>query len=202
MTASIRSDSGSVVLHFAPVLDRLNEEDFLELCRVNPDLRLELTAEGDLVIMPPTGGETGNQNFTLAVVFGAWVDKDQTGLGFDSSTGFKLPNGALRSPDLAWIRRDRWSQLTPKAQKGFIPLCPDFLIELRSPTDAIGELQSKMQEYIDNGAQLGWLIDPLERKVYIYSRSAAPVCLNKPEKVSGEPVLREFELNLSRIWDR
>ena len=202
MTASIRSDSGSVVLHFAPVMDKLNEQDFLELCRVNRDLRLELTAEGDLIILPPAGGETGNQNFALAVVFGSWVDKDQTGLGFDSSTGFKLSNGALRSPDLAWVRRDRWSQLTPKAQKGFIPLCPDFVIELRSPTDAIADLQSKMQEYIDNGAELGWSIDPLERKVYIYSRSAAPVCLDKPEKVSGEPVLREFELNLSRIWDR
>jgi len=183
-------------------MDKLNEEDFLELCRVNPDLRLELTAEGDLVILPPTGGETGNQNFTLAGFFGAWVDADQTGLAFDSSTGFKLPNGALRSPDLAWVRRDRWSQLTPKARKGFIPLCPDFLIELRSPTDAIGDLQSKMQEYIDNGAELGWLIDPLERTVYIYSRSSAPVCLDNPATVSAEPVLRGFELNLSRIWEK
>jgi Uma2 family endonuclease len=200
MTASIRSDSGSVVLHFTPVLSRLNEEDFLDLCRVNPDLRLELTPEGDLVIMPPTGGETGNQNFTLAGIFSAWVDADQTGLGFDSSTGFKLPNGALRSPDMAWVRRDRWSQLTPKSQKGFIPLCPDFLIELRSPTDTIADLQSKMQEYMDNGAQLGWLIDPLERKVYIYSPSSASVCLDNPAKISGEPVLRRFELHLSRIW--
>ena len=126
MTASIRSDSGSVVLHFAPVLDRLNEEDFLELCRVNPDLRLELTADGDLVIMPPAGGETGNQNFTLAGIFSSWVDADQTGLGFDSSTGFKLPNGALRSPDLAWVRRDRWSQLTPKEKERLHTSLPGF----------------------------------------------------------------------------
>jgi len=202
MTASMRSDGGLLVLHLTPILDKLTEEDFFDLCRVNPDLRLELTAEGDLVIMPPSGGETGNQNFTLASLFGPWVEKDDTGLAFDSSTGFKLPNGAVRSPDLAWLGRDRWSQLTPKEKKGFIPLCPDFIVELRSPTDTLDDLDAKMQEYIANGAELGWLIDPLERKVYIYSRSSAAVCLDNPAKVSAEPVLRGFELDLSRIWER
>jgi Uma2 family endonuclease len=104
----------------------------MDLCRLNPDVRLELTAEGDLIIMPPTGGDTGNQNFTLEGLFSAWVDADGTGVGFDSSTGFRLSNGALRSPDLAWVRKDRWRELTAKERKGFVPLCPDFVIELRS----------------------------------------------------------------------
>jgi Uma2 family endonuclease len=201
MTASIGSDIGLLVLHFAPILDKLTEEDFFDLCRVNPDLRLELTSKGDLVIMPPTGGETGNQNFTLAALFGPWVDRDGTGLAFDSSTGFKLPNGAVRSPDLAWLRLDRWTQLTPKERKGFIPLCPDFVVELRSPTDTLNDLHAKIREYIDNGAELGWLIDPLARNVHIYSRSAVPICLDNPALVSGEPVLRGFELDLCRIWE-
>src|SRR5215469_7838753 len=120
MTTSVRSDSGSFVLHLRPVLDKLTDEDLFELCRANPESRLELTAEGDLIIMPPTGGETGNENFTLANRFGPWVERDGSGLAFDSSTGFRLPNGALRSPDLAWIRRDRWSKLSAKERTGFV----------------------------------------------------------------------------------
>lgn len=201
MTASLRSDRGSLVLHFTPILDKLTDEDFFNLCRVNPDVRLELTAEGDLVIMPPTGGDTGNQNFTLASLFGPWVERDGTSLAFDSSTGFKLPNGAIRSPDLAWVRRDRWHQLSPKERQGFAPLCPDFVIELRSPSDNLDDLHAKMQEYIENGAELGWLIDPLERRVHIYSPSTKPVYLDNPRTVSGDPVLPGFELNTSRLWE-
>jgi Uma2 family endonuclease len=201
MTASLRSDSGLLVLHFTPILHKLTDEDFFELCRVNPDVRLERTAEGDLIIMPPTGGETGNQNFTLAGLFSTWVDEDGTGVAFDSSTGFRLPNGAIRSPDLSWVRQDCWRQLSPKERKGFVPLCPDFVIELRSPTDSLDDLHAKMQEYIDNGAELGWLIDPLERKVHIYSPSTKPVCLDNPATVSGNPVLPRFELKMSRLWE-
>jgi len=201
MTTAVRSDSGSFVLHFRPVLNKLTDEDLFELCRANPESRLELTAQGDLIIMPPTGGETGNQNFTLAGRFANWVESDGSGLGFDSSTGFRPPNGALRSPDLAWVRRDRWSKLSAKERTGFVPLCPNFVIELRSPTDSVNDLKAKMAGYIENGAELGWSIDPIDRKVYIYRPGAEAVCLDGPSRVSGDPVLRGFELDVSRLWD-
>jgi Uma2 family endonuclease len=201
MIASFRLDTRALVLHFTPILDKLTDDDFFELCRVNRDLRLERTAEGDLIIMPPTGSETGNRNFTLTGLFSAWVEADGTGLAFDSSAGFTLPNGAIRSPDLAWVRLERWEQLSSREKEKFAPLCPDFVIELRSPSDSLEDLHAKMGEYIDNGAELGWLIDPLERKVYIFSPSAPLVCLDNPASVSGEPILHGFELRVSRLWD-
>jgi len=155
-----------LVLRLAPVID-ISDEQFFELCHLNRDLRLERTSQGDLVIMPPTGGETGRTNFNLTQVFGNWVDIDGTGVGFDSSTGFTLPNGAKRSPNLAWVKRERWEALTPQQRQQFPPLCPDFVLELHSASDALAYVQAKMQEYLDNGAQLGWLIDPIEHKVYI-----------------------------------
>lgn len=150
--------------------------------------------------MPPTGGETGRSNFDLTVLFGAWVHSDGSGLGFDSSTVFRLPNGAERSPNVAWVKRERWEVLTPEERRKFPPLCPDFVIELRSDTDGLKPLQEKMQEYIDNGAQLGWLIDPLERNVWIYCPHAKVECLDNPTTVSGEPVLSGFVLSMDRIW--
>jgi len=178
----------------------MSDHEFFEFCQLNRDLRIECTCDGDLVIMPPTGGETGNANFTLAGLFSRWVEADGTGVGFDSSTGFKLPNGAKRSPDLAWIRRSRWEALTQKEREGFPPLCPDFVVELRSRTDGLHALYDKMQEYIDNGASLGWLIDPLERKVYVYRRSAEVSCLENPERLSGDPLLPGFILDAPRLW--
>jgi Uma2 family endonuclease len=154
-----------------------------------------------LVIMPPTGGETGRMNFKLTQVFGNWVDTDGTGVGFDSSTGFTLPNGAKRSPDLAWVRRSRWEALTQQQREQFPPLCPDFVLELRSPSDALATVQAKMQEYLDNGAQLGWLIDPIEKKVYVYRPQAPVECLDNPQTVSGDPLLPAFVLELGRIWN-
>jgi Uma2 family endonuclease len=189
-----------MLLRLAPVID-LSDEQFFDLCQLNRDLRLERTSQGDLVIMPPTGGETGRTNFKLTQVFGNWVDADGTGVGFDSSTGFALPNGAKRSPDLAWVKRDRWEALTPEQRKGFAPLCPDFVVELRSPSDALATVQAKMQEYLDNGAHLGWLIDPIEKKVYIYRPQTPVVCLDNPQAISGEPVLPGFVLELGRIWN-
>ena len=190
-----------IVLHLGPVLRKMNTHEFFELCRLNPDWRFERTREGDLVIMPPTGGKTGQRNFTLTTLFGAWAQADGTGVGFDSSTGFTLPNGAQRSPDLAWVRRERWETLTEEEQTEFPPLCPDFVVELRSPSDTLSTLQRKMQEYIDNGAQLGWLIDPQEKRVYLYRPQTPVECLDHPETVSGEPLLLGFILPLAKIWE-
>jgi Uma2 family endonuclease len=189
-----------IVLHFGSVLRGMSDDDFLKFCRRHPDYRMERTAEGDLIVMPPTGGETGRQNFALTAAFGDWVDRDGSGVGFDSSTGFHLPNGADRSPDLAWVRRARWEVLTPEQRKSFPPLCPHFVLELRYQNDSLDALQPKMQEYIGNGARLGWLIDPQERVIYVY-RPGAPVSpLRDPESISGDPEPPGFSLDMRRIW--
>ena len=189
-----------LVLRLAPVIE-MSDEQFFELCHLNRDLRLERTSQGDLAIMPPTSGETGRMNFALTALFGRWVQADGSGIGFDSSTGFTLPNGATRSPDLAWVKQERWEGLTPELRKVFAPLCPDFVLEIRSPSDALDTVQAKMQEYLDNGARLGWLIDPIEKKVYIYRPQIPVECLDDPQTVSGHPVLPGFVLELGRVWN-
>jgi Uma2 family endonuclease len=194
------SEIPPLVLRLAPVID-MSDQQFFELCQLNRDLRIERTSQGDLVIMPPTGGETGRTNFELTVLFGHWVHADGTGVGFDSSTGFTLPNGAKRSPDLAWVRRSRWEALTQEQRAGFTPLCPDFVLELRSPSDALVTVQAKMQEYLDSGARLGWLVDPIEKKVYIYRPQAPVECLDNPQTISGDLVLPGFVLELGRVWN-
>src|SRR3954452_3412752 len=158
--AVVVTESQPLVLHLGSLFQTMSDHEYFVFCQLNPEWRIERTEEGDLVIMPPTGGRTGARNFTLIAQFGRWVDADGTGLGFDSSTGFTLPNGAKRSPDLAWVRRPRWDALTKEQRAKFPPLCPDFVVELRSPSDDLEILQEKMEEYIANGAQLGWLIDP------------------------------------------
>jgi Uma2 family endonuclease len=178
----------------------LTDEQFYQLCRDNRDLRLELTAQGELIIMPPTGSLTGWRNAKIIYRLTAWAEIDGTGLSFDSSTGFKLPNGAKRSPDAAWIKLDRWEALNKKEQEGFAPICPDFVVELRSPDDSLSTLQEKMVEYIENGARLGWLIDPKAKRVYVYQPGQAVEMLENPETVSGDPVLPAFALGLKEIW--
>ena len=150
--------------------------------------------------MPPTGGETGRRNFDLSVSFGSWARADGTRIGFDSSTVFALPNGARRSPDLAWVKLSRWNALTADGRRGFPPLCPDFVIELRSHTDSLSALQEKMREYIANGAQLGWLIDPIEKKVYVYRPQVEVECLENPASISGGSLLEGFKLDLAEVW--
>ncbi|MEK6288409.1 MAG: Uma2 family endonuclease [Acidobacteriota bacterium] len=189
-----------LVLHLGPVIQQMSDEEYYQFCQLHPDLRIERTSEGDLIIMPPTGGETGRSNFNLSGLFSNWVMADGTGVGFDSSTEFALPNGAFRSPDVAWVRNERWEALTAEERRRFPPLCPDFVIELRSDTDRLSTLQAKMQEYIDNGAQLGWLIDPLKKKVWVYRQNAEVECLDSPVSVNGDPVLAGFVLPLDRIW--
>ncbi|HEY0100027.1 MAG TPA: Uma2 family endonuclease [Pyrinomonadaceae bacterium] len=198
---SIPTEREPIVLHFSPRLKQISEEEFYEFCQLNRDLRLELTSEGDLIIMPPTGGKSGLRNATLTAELKNWGKQDGTGLVFDSSTVFALPNGAKRSPDASWVSKDRWSALSEDEQEQFPPLCPDFVVELRSRTDALKNLRQKMEEYVANGAQLGWLIDPSERKVYVYRPSAPAEELDNPQTISGEPLLRGLSLNLQEIWD-
>ncbi len=189
-----------IVLRLAPVIE-MSDQQFFELCQLNRDLRIERTSQGDLVLMLPTGSETGRMNFELAALFGQWVHADGTGVGFDSSTGFTLPNGAKRSPDLAWVKRSRWQALTQQQREEFALLCPDFVLELRSPSDTLEHVQAKMREYLDNGAQLGWLVDPIDRKVHVYRPQAPIACLDDPQTVSGEPLLPGFVLELGKVWN-
>jgi Uma2 family endonuclease len=178
----------------------LGDDEFYRLCRDNRELRLELTAQGELLIMSPTGSETGRKNAKLNYRLVAWAVVDGTGECFDSSTGFTLPNGAKRSPDASWIRRERWEALSEEQREKFAPICPDFVVELRSPDDTLSALQEKMQEYIENGAELGLLLDPFDRAVYIYRPGEGVVHLEDPQSVDGDPVLRGFTLKLSDIW--
>ncbi len=201
-TSNTAAELEPLVLHFELPLRKMSEQEFYEFCRRNPDLSLELTSEGDLLIMPPTGGKTGIRNAILIMRLTAWALADKSGRAFDSSTLFTLPNGAKRSPDFSWLGNERWSALTEDEQERFPPVCPDFVVELRSPTDTLKNLRRKMEEYITNGAQLGWLIDPQERRVYVYRPGAAvPEELEDPQTVSGAPLLRGLELELKEIWD-
>lgn len=187
-------------LRFGKPIQRMSDQEFFDFCQANSELRIERTSDGDLVIMAPTGGNTGRRNFNLTYQFGLWLETFQEGIGFDSSTGFILPNGAERTPDLSWVRTERWEALSEEERNVFPPLCPDFVAELRSPSDRLPDLQDKMQEYIDNGTQLGWLIDPLDQNVSIYQPNKNIVHLDKPETISGEPILPGFVLNLQKIW--
>lgn len=199
-TALTGQDFLPLVLDFRDVLEKINDDEFESFCRHNPDVEIELTKEGDLIIMPPTGGETGIRNFTIIVEFGKWLEKDKSGVGFDSSTVFVLPNGAKRSPDLSWIKNEKWNTLSAEEKKRFPSLCPDFVVELRSPSDSLVNLQNKMTEYIENGASLGWLIDPLEKKVHVYQPNTKIEILENPTKIKGEPLLEGFVLNVKKLW--
>lgn len=197
---STENEASAVVLHFGRWLQKMDNHEFFAFCQQNRDWRIERTSGGDLIIMPPTGGKTGQFNFDLNAAFGMWVKTDGTGVGFDSSTGFTLPNGAERSPDLSWVRRSRWEALTEEERTEFPPLCPDFVVEIRSPSDRLSPLQAKLQEYIDNGSQLGWLLDPLEKRVYIYRPNVPVEILDQPATLSGDPVLPGFVLHLDEVW--
>ena len=179
---------------------KLTDEQFYQLCQDNSDLRFERNAKGELIIMPPAGGETSNRNGRLTQQLMNWTDADGTGIAFDSSGGFKLPNGADRSPDASWVKLERWNALTSEQQKKFLPLCPDFVVELLSPSDSLKDTQDKMKEYRENGAILGWLINRKNRQVEIYRPGEEVEVLDNPERLAGEPVLPGFVLNLELIW--
>ncbi len=189
-----------LVLQMSPIIC-LSSEEFYQLCQVNSDLKLERTATGELIVMPPTGGESGRKNVKLVVQLDRWNEETQLGEVFDSSTGFSLPNGADRSPDASWVEKSRWDALTVEQREKFIPLCPDFVIELLSPSDRLKKIQEKMIEYRENGCRLGWLINRQKREVEIYRPSQAVEILPSPQTLSGETVLPGFALNLQKIWD-
>jgi Uma2 family endonuclease len=179
---------------------KVTDVQFRQLAKANPDLQMERTAEGALIVMPPTGSEGGNYNAELNADVVVWNRQTRLGKVFDSSTGFHLPNGAIRAPDIAWVAQQRWDKLTPEQRKGFAPLCPDFIVELASETDNIDDLRDKMQEYLDNGCRLGWLIDPRMQQVEIYRPNQPIEVLQSPDTLAGEDILPGFILNLRAIF--
>jgi Uma2 family endonuclease len=178
----------------------LTDDQFFQLCRNHPDIKFERSAKGELIIMPPTGGETGNRNVEIASEVVIWNRRAKLGIVFDSSTGFNLPNGGNRAPDVAWVRQDRWDELTPEQKEKFPPIAPDFVVELMSPSDRLSDVQAKMQEYLNSGVRLGWLIDRTTRRVEIYRLGQAVEVLEAPQTLSGEDVLPGFVLSLSIVW--
>ncbi len=189
-----------LVLRLAPVVS-MTDDQFADLCALNDILRLERTAAGDLELMPPAFSETGSKNSYSSIRLGVWAEQDGTGHTYDSSAGFTLPNGAIRSPDASWISNARYRELTSEQRSGFSAICPNFVIELRSHSDRLSTLQAKMQEYMANGAQLGWLIDPSVRSVHVYRPNTDVQVLENPNEVSADPELPDFTLNLQPIWE-
>lgn len=180
---------------------KLRDADFERIVHANPDWNFEQTAQGELIVVPPTGGTSSWKNRSLTGQLDAWVMANLSlGEGFDSNVLFVLPSGAKRSPDASWVSRERWDALNQKQQDGYPPLCPDFVVELKSPTDTLEELQAKMREYVDNGCRLGWLINPGDRTVEIYRLGQSVVVLQSPTSLSGEDVLPGFVLDLQRIF--
>ncbi len=178
----------------------LTQEQFFQLCQNHKELQFERTATGELIIMSPTGGITGNRNADLIYQLKAWNRLERLGKVFDSSTGFQLPNGANRSPDASWVKMERWDALTTEQKEAFVPLCPDFVVELRSKTDTLAKTRAKLEEYMANGARLGWLIDPQRQVVEVYRPGREVEILQSPATVSGEDVLPGFVLELAEIF--
>jgi Uma2 family endonuclease len=189
----------ALTVDFKSVIE-LTDEQFYQLCSSNPDVRFERNATGELIIMPPVGGESSNRNASLTAQVWIWNEQEKLGIAFDSSCGFKLPNGAERSPDASWVKLSRWNALTSEQQTRFLPLSPDFVIELLSPSDSLKVTQKKMEEYKSNGVRLGWLINRKLRQVEIYRIGKEVEILDNPSSLSGEDVLPGFMLNLDTIW--
>lgn len=174
-------------------------EEFEKICRQNSEMRFEMSKDGEISVMPPVHADTSEKNADIVIQLGSWAKRDKTGKVYESSGGFVLPNGAVRSPDASWVRKERIAELAEKERTGFMNLCPDFVIELRSASDSLPKLKAKMLEYIENGAKLGWLIDPTKSKVWVYRQNKDVEILENPKKLSGENILKGFELNLSEI---
>lgn len=198
-TLLIQTENVPLTVNF-PSIATMNHEQFYEFCQANRELRIERTATGEVIIMPPAFSDTGNRNIRISQQLANWADQDGTGESFDSSTGFTLPNGATRSPDASWIKLDCWNALTDEQKASFAPICPDFVIELRSSSDTLSSLQAKMQEYLDNGALLGLLIDRKNRTVHVYRPHKIPEILDAPISISADPELPGFVLQMAKIW--
>ncbi len=200
-TPGLPADFGQSPLRLkSPLFKNWSPDEFLEFSCSNPNLRLERSANGDLVVMAPAGIESSDWNLKIIIQLHNWAMKDGTGKVFESSAGFTLPNGAILSPDASWIELAKWNRLTKAEKRKFGPFCPDFVLELRSPSDRLVELQDKLQEFMTNGTRLGWLIDPYTKTVHIYRPQQAPEILTQPASVSGEAVLPGFELDLREIF--
>ncbi len=194
-----RPGPAALELHMAPAID-MTREQFFQFCQLNRDVRIERNAEGSIAVMAPAGGETGARNGVLAAALHRWAEEDGTGVAFGSSTGFELPNGAVRAPDAAWVLRNRLARLTPEDKERFLPLCPDFVIELLSPSDSRAAARRKMEEYRANGARLGWLVDPARQQVAVYRADGSLEQRTEPDVVTGETVLPGFSLDLVAVW--
>ncbi|CBN54988.1 MULTISPECIES: Uma2 family endonuclease [Kamptonema] len=191
--------SSPIVLRMPPKM-QMTEDEFFEFCQINRDLQIERNQSGEVLIMPPTGGTTGNRSGSIFAQLYNWTEQDGTGICFDSSTGFKLSVGD-KSPDASWMKLERWNALSEEQQDKFVPICPDFVVELRSASDNLKPLQEKMAEYMrEAGVKLGWLIDRKNRRVYIYRPGLSEECLENPATISGDPILPGFILNMSKIW--
>ena len=193
-----RTATGSVALNVKSA--GFSQEQFFRLCSDNPELFFELTAQKELIIMPLPGPDTSWRNVTITTALTNWAKQDGTGITFDCQCLFILPNGSHRGPDASWLRRDRWDGLTQEQKSRAAPLCPEFVVELMSPSDRLAAVQEKMEEYIANGAQLGWLIDPYNKNVYVYRAGESIQNLESPATISGEPILKGFRFNVSEIW--
>jgi Uma2 family endonuclease len=199
MSVAVKEDSVLFTFDVRPL--KLTDESFYEFCQRNKDYRFEMDKRGNLIIMPPTFLETSRKNAKINVKLGLWAEEDKTGIAFESDGMFILPNGAKRAPDAFWILKERYFALSQEErEERFARICPDFVVELRSKSDNLRKLQAKMREYVENGARLGWLIDPTEKKVHVYRADKTVDVLENPKKVSGENVLPGFELDLTEIW--
>ena len=198
-TLLIQTENIPLMVNF-PAIIQMSHEQFYEFCQANRELRIERSATGEVIIMPPTFSDTGNRSGRAFQQLANWADQDGTGEMFDSSTGFKLPNGATRSPDASWVKGEHWNTLTEEQKASFAPICPDFVIELRSSSDTLSSLQAKMQEYIHNGALSGFLIDRKNHTVHLYRSNQTPEILDAPNSVSADPELPGFILQMAKIW--
>ncbi len=197
---AFESSSQDWLVHLVPRRE-VSRQEYRAFVAANPELRIERTARGEVIVMPPAHSRTGYRNGELFRQLANWARQDGSGAAFDSSAGFDLPDGSNRSPDASWILKSRLATLTPEERSEYLPLCPDFVAELRSKSDRLSAVREKMIEYLDNGAKLGWLIDPLERRVHVYRAGAGPQILVQPAAISGDPDLPGFTLDLERIWD-
>jgi Uma2 family endonuclease len=198
----IKSEQMSLPIDLSSLtpLSKMSDQQFYDFCRTNPDLRIERSANGEIIIMPPAFSDTGNRNSRVSGQLFVWAEADATGEAFDSSSGFTLPNGATRSPDASWILSDRWNALAPEQQASFAPIAPDFVVELRSSSDTLVSLKEKMEEYVANGVRLGLLIDRKNGQVHVYRPNCPSEILDNPVSVSCEPEMPLFALKMARIW--
>lgn len=190
-----------IKLNFGTFLKPMKDDEFLQLSRDNQDVQIEMTKDGDLIIIPGTGGLTGRKNAKIIAGLVIWSEQDASGVAFDSDTIFCLPNGAKKIPDASWLSNEKWNSLSEEEKDKIVPFAPDFTVELRSPTDSLKDLQDKMQEYIENGTSLGWLIDPPSKQVFVYRPNTEVEILENPREISGEPLLQGFVLNVKEIWE-